>query len=256
MSTLNVLPTVHSETIKFATIRSTWWTLGATVSLGVGLTVLVCALNAEWLASDEANEAVGSYITWGMMMAQIGAVVWGCLAATSEYGSGQISSTFAATPQRGKVVAAKALILATVLFVVGTVSAFAGYFGGNWFLEREGIGLALEGDVLRSMYGNGLYFAGLGLLSLGFGFVVRHSAGAISAILALLYVVSNMVFLIPGETGEWLGKMMPSNAGSAITAPVSFNPNLLEPWTGFAVFSVQVAAVLLLAWWIVRRRDA
>ena len=191
-----------------------------------------------------------------MMIAQIGAVVWGCLAATSEYGTGQISSTFAATPQRGRVIVAKAVVLTSVLFVLGTATALLGYFGGNWFLEREGIGLALEGDVLRSMYGNGLYFAGLGLMGLGFGFIVRHSAGAISAILALMYVVSNMVFLIPGETGEWIGKMMPANAGSAITAPVSFNPNLLEPWTGLAVFMAQVAAVLAVAWWVVRRRDA
>lgn len=247
---------LHAEWIKLTSVRSTWWTIISIVSLGVGLTVLICGLNAEWLASEEANEAVGSFITWGMMVAQIGAVVLGCLIATAEYGTGQITSTFAATPKRGQVIAAKAVLLTVLLFVVGTVTALAGYFGGNWFLEREGIGLALEGDVLRAMYGSGLYLAGLGLMSLGFGFIVRHSAGAISTALALIFVVSNMVFLVPGEFGEWIAKLMPSNAGSVITTPVSFNPNLLDAWPGFAVFLAETLVVLALAWVLVRRRDA
>jgi len=199
---------------------------------------------------------VGSFITWGMMIAQVGAVILGTLVATSEYGTGLISSTFAATPSRGRVVAAKALVVTAVLFVVGTVTALLGYVSGNWFLDREGIGLALEGDVLRSMYGSGLYLAGLGLMSLAVGFIVRHTAGAISGMLAFVFVVSNMVFLIPGETGEWIGKLMPGNAGSAIASPVPFNPILLDAWPGFAVFMAETALVLALAWLLVRRRDA
>lgn len=256
MSTLTLAPAINAERIKLSSVRSSWWTLASVIGLGAGLTILMCALNAEWLASDGAEEAVGSFITWGMMIAQVAAVVLGCLVATSEYGTGQITSTFAATPRRGRVIAAKAIVLTAVLCVVGTATAFAGYFGGNWFLEREGIGLALEGDVLRSMYGSGLYLAGLGLLSLGIGFIVRHSAGAISVAIGLLFVVSNMVYLIPGETGKIIAKLMPSNAGSVITTPVSFNPELLDPWTGFAVFMAETAVVLLIAWGLVRRRDA
>ena len=40
---------------------------------------------------------------------------------------------------------------------------------------------------------------------------------------------------------------MPGNAGSAVATPVSFNPNLLGPWTGFAVFAGEVAVLLLVA---------
>jgi ABC-2 type transport system permease protein len=41
-----------------------------------------------------------------------------------------------------------------------------------------------------------------------------------------------------------------------ITTPVSFNPNVLGPWPGFAVFTAEVALVLLIGWWTFRRRDA
>lgn len=247
---------LRAEWIKLRTVRSTSWTLVALVVLGAGLTVMICGLNAEWLASDDADESPGSFITWGMMLAPIAAVVLGAMVATSEYSTGMIRSTFAAVPKRGSVLAAKAIVLSAVLFVVATATAFVGYLGGNWFLDREGVGMALEGDVLRSMYGSGLYIAGVGLLTLAVGFLVRHTAAAISIVLALLLVIGNMVNLVPGEVGEWLVKLMPGNAGSVVSSPVPFNPNLLEPWTGFAVFAAEVAVLLGLAWVAVNRRDA
>ena len=80
-----------------------------------------------------------------------------------------------------------------MLFVVGTVTALVGYFGGNYFLDREGIGMALEGDVLRAMYGCGLYLAGIGLFTVAVGFLLRHTAGTISIVLALMLILGNMV---------------------------------------------------------------
>jgi len=248
---------VRAEWIKFWSVRSTTWSTVMLFVLGAGLTVLVCATSAEWLASGKADEAPGSFVTWGMMFAQITAVVLGALIVTSEYGTGMIRATLAATPRRGTVLAAKALVLSSTLFVAGTVTAFAGYLGGNWFLADHGVGVALTDDgVLRSMVGSGLYLAVLGLFALGVGVLVRHTAAALSIVLALVFVVGTMVFLLPGAWGEWIGKLMPGNAGSGVATPVSFNPDLLEPWVGFAVFSGEVAAVLLVAYLVFRRRDA
>jgi ABC-2 type transport system permease protein len=249
--------TLRAEWIKFWTVRSSVWSTVLLFVLGAGLTVLVCATSAEWLASGEADESPGSFVTWGMMFAQITAIVLGTLTVTSEYGTGLIRSTLAATPRRGAVLAAKALVLSATLFVAGTVTAFAGYFGGNWFLENEGVGLALGDDgVLRSMFGSGLYLAGLGLLAAAVGLLIRHTAAALSVVLGLIFVVGNMTFLLPGTWGEWVGKLMPGNAGSGVAVPVSFNPDLLAPWTGFAVFVAEVAVVLATAYGAFRRRDA
>jgi ABC-2 type transport system permease protein len=247
---------LRAESIKLRTVRSTWWTLVATLVLGAGLTVLICWGNAEWLASADADESPGSFITWGMMIAQITAVVLGALVVTTEYGTGMIRSSFAAVPARGRVLAAKAIVVTSVLFVVGTVTALVGYVGGNYFLDREGIGMALEGDVLRAMYGSGLYLAGIGLFTVAVGFLLRHTAGTISIVLALMLILGNMVMLVPGTFGDWLEKLMPGNAGASIATPVSFNPNLLGPWEGYGVFLFETAILLGLAWAMVRRRDA
>lgn len=247
---------LKAERIKLTTVRSTWWTLAATFVLGAGLTILLCAANAGWLASADADEVPGSFITWGMLIAQITAVVLGALVVTSEYGSGMIRSTFAAVPSRGKVMLAKSLVLAVVMFVVGTVTALVGYFGGNWFLDREGIGLSLEGDVLRAMYGSGLYLSGIALFTVAFGFILRHTAGTISIVLALMLILGNMVMLVPGSFGDWLEKLMPGNAGSTIATPVPFNPNLLDAWAGFGVFAAEIAVLFAIAYTLVKRRDA
>jgi ABC-2 type transport system permease protein len=247
---------LHAEWIKLATVRSTWWTIAALFVLGAGLTTLICGANADWLASDAADESPGSFLTWGMMLAPICAVVLGALVVSSEYSTGMIRATFAAVPSRGTVIAAKAVLLTAILFVVGTLTALVGYVGGNYFLDREGIGMALEGDVLRAMYGSGLYVAGVGLLTAAVGFLVRHTAGTISIVLALLLVIGNMVMLVPGSLGDVLMKVMPGNAGSAIASPAPFNPDLLGAWTGLGVFAAEIAVLLGLAWFVVRRRDA
>lgn len=247
---------VRAEWIKLWSIRSTWWTMIALVVIGAGLTTLLCWGNADWLASEDADESPGSFITWGMMIAQVCAVIVGVLTATSEYGTGMVRTTFAAVPARGRVLAAKAVVVTGTLFVVGTLTALLGYVGGNYFLDREGIGLPLEGDVARAMYGSGLFMAGLALFSMAIGFLVRHTAAAISIVLALVFVVGNMVMLIPGELGEWITKLMPGNAGGEIATPVSFLPELLDPWTGFGVFAAETAVLLALGWYLLRKRDA
>ncbi|RBY86825.1 ABC transporter permease [Blastococcus sp. TF02A-26] len=248
---------LRAEWIKFWSVRSTTWSVAMLFVLGAGLTVLVCASSAEWLASSEADESPASFVTWGLMIAQVTAVVLGTLVATAEYGTGMIRATLAAVPRRGAVLAAKAVVLTGTLLVAGTVTAFVGYLGGNAFLSAEGIGLSLDDEgVLRALFGSGLYLAGLGLLSMAAGLLIRHTAAALSTVLGLVFVVGNMAFVLPGAWGEWIAKVLPGNAGSVVATPVHFNPSLLEPWAGFALFAAEVAVLLAVAAMAFRRRDA
>ena len=254
---LGISHALRAEWIKLWSVRSSVWTMVALFAFGAGLTVLICATSADGIASGEAGEDPGSFVTWGMMIAQVTAVVLGALAVSSEYSSGMIRTTLAATPRRGRVMFAKYAVLAGVLFVGGTVTAFAGYFAGNPFLDAKDVGVPLGDEgVIRAMFGCGLYLAGLALFAAALAFLVRHTAAAISIALAMIFVVGNLVMLIPGETGEWITKLMPGNAGSSITFVVNFDPNALAPWTGFGVFCLELAAVVALAAIRFTRRDA
>ncbi len=248
---------LNAEWIKIRTVRSTSWTLASLFVLGVGLTTIICAASADWLASSEADESPESFLTWGMMFAQISAVVLGIIIVTSEYARGMVTATVAAVPRRSLVVLAKASVVAGVLFLVGTITAFVGYWGGNAFLDSEGVGLALGDDgVIRALVGCGLYVAVLGLFGMALGLLMRHTAAAVTTALALVFVVGNLVMLVPGEIGEWLAKLMPGNAGSSIAMVTPFEAMMLSPWTGFAVFCAETALLLGLATAGFVRRDA
>jgi ABC-2 type transport system permease protein len=88
------------------------------------------------------------------------------------------------------------------------------------------------------------------------GLLMRHTAAAVTTALALVFVVGNLVMLVPGEIGEWLAKLMPGNAGSSIAMVTPFEGMLLGPWTGFAVFCAETALLLGLATVRFVRRDA
>ena len=88
------------------------------------------------------------------------------------------------------------------------------------------------------------------------GLLVRHTAAALSVVLALVFVLGNMAFLLPGAWGEWIAKLMPGNAGSSVAVPVNFNPEALAPWTGFAAFAAETAVLLALGWFAFQRRAA
>jgi hypothetical protein len=93
--------------------------------------------------------------------------------------------------------------------------------------------------VQRALLGCGLYAAVLGLFGAALGLLLRSTAGAVTLGLSLIFVFGNLVMLVPGSFGDWLTKLMPGNAGSSIATVQSFNPELLDPWTGFAVFCAE-----------------
>lgn len=249
--------TLRAEWIKFTSVRSTLWTLTALFVLGAGLTGLITLLSADWLASGEADEPVGAFVTWGMYVAQIAAIVLGTLAVTSEYGTSMMRSTLAATPRRSQVLAAKAVVVGGVLAVTGTVTAFAGYGLAKLALMTVDIGVSLSDEgFLRAMFGSGLYLAALGLFALAVGFLVRHTAAALAIVLGVVFVVSGMTLMLPGTWGEWVMKLTPGNVGLSVAVPVDFNPFVLSAWPSFGVFAAQTAALLLVAYLVFRRRDA
>ncbi|CCH86618.1 Putative ABC transporter [Modestobacter italicus] len=249
--------TLHAEWVKLWSVRSTRWSLALLFLLGAGLTTLVCWAAADAIASGEAGEAAGSFLTWGLIFSQLTALALGTLVVTSEYGTGMMRASITAVPRRGAIVAAKALVVSGVLFVAGLVTAVAGYLGGNWFLDRAGVGLALSDDgVLRALLGNGLFLAGLGLFAVATGLLVRNTGAALTIGMGLVLVVGQLAYALPGTWGEWVAKLLPGNAGGSVAMVQPFTGVALAPWTGFAVFAAEIAALLLAATLVFRRRDA
>lgn len=249
-----------SEWTKLRTVRSTMWTLVALAVASIGMTTVICLGISSAIANGEnVGEVPASFLTVGMTFGQIAGLVLAIMAITSEYATGAIRSSVAAVPRRIPIVVAKAALLVVILFVVGVVVAFVGYFAGNAFFSARGIGVPLDTDgLLRALFGSGVYLAVLGLFGLGLGLLLRHTAAAITIAIAVTFVAGGLVGLIPGTIGDWISKLWPGNAGSTLIQPVPFsgNENQLGPWPGILVFAIEALVLLGVASWLFRRRDA
>jgi len=255
---------MHSEWTKLRTVRSSYWTLFAAVAALVGLSAMLSAIYvaqyAHVSAADKATFDPASFSLTGSFLAQLAIGVLGVLVITNEYGSGMIRATFAAVPQRLKVLSAKSAVFAGVTFVVTTAACFVAFVLGQSILSSKGIGTSIGApNVLRTVIGTGLYLAVLGLLALGLGTIIRKTAGAIAAVFGLVLVLPVIASLLPSSMNAFQ-KFLPSNAGQALVnngARHGKNPiPQLSPWMGFGVFCLWAAVALGIAAFTLARRDA
>ena len=256
-----VLPDVlHSEWTKLRSVRSTYWSLLVAAVATVGLSALLCTIYINRFnqisASDRATFNPTSFSLSGLFLAQLAIAVLGVLIITGEFSTGMIRSTFAAVPQRRTVLAAKALVFTAVALVVGVVSCFAAFYVGQAILSSKHLGAHIgDPGVLRSVVGAGAYLGVLGLLSLGIGTLIRHSAGAIAAVFGLIFVLPGIVGALPSSWNNTISPYLPSVAGQAIFRAAR-DTKTLSPWTGFGVFCLYAVVVMGLAAFSLTRRDA
>jgi ABC-2 type transport system permease protein len=255
-----LLDALRSEWTKLRSVRSTYWILlaAAAVIIGLGAILSVFYINnyTTMSAADRAGFEPTSYALSGLFLAQLAIGVLGVLVITSEYGTGMIRTTFAALPQRRLVLAAKALVFTTVTLVTGVISCLVGFFLSQAILSSQHLQTTIGAPgVLRAVIGGGLYLAVLGLLAFGIGAIIRHTAGAISAIFGLILVVPTIALFLPSSWSNEISPYLPSNAGRAIFS-VGPQPHALAPWTGLAVFSAYAVGALLVAGFLLTRRDA
>jgi len=257
-----------SEWLKFWSLRSTYWALGATL-VAMVLISLLLAFGASQSADAGFDTGLDGLTVIGTtyVMAQLVVAVLGVLMITGEYSTGMIRSTFAAVPSRVPALVAKAIVIAVVAFVVGVVGVALSYVLTMPLLGDVGGAADLgDPDTLRMFWGTGLYLAAVGLFGLALGGLLRHSAGALATVLGILLLLPVIVQLAMSAL-EWLRDAypyLPTTAGERIVAVDNPGmdmqtvglPTLLEPWAGLGVFAIYVAVALLAAAVLMRRRDA
>ncbi len=250
---------IRAEWTKLRSVRSTIWTLLATVGLAIGFGALIGASQMSSWDNLDAVERMRfdptSFSLSGLFLAQLAVGVLGVLTMTSEYATGQIRATFGATPQRLTVLAAKTTTFTAVMFVSGAVASFSAFFVGQAIFASKHLDASIsDPGVLRAVLGGALYLTGIGLLGVGVGALVRRTAGATASLVALLFIVPLVTGFLPMSFQESIGKYLPAQAGMAIFNVVA-DPRALTPWVGFAVLLAYGAVTLALGATILTRRD-
>ncbi|MFG2001555.1 ABC transporter permease subunit [Spirillospora sp. NPDC048911] len=210
----------------------------------------------------------------GVMIGMIAVVALGVLFITAEYKRGMIRTSFAASPRRGLVLAAKAVVIGAVTFAAGLASAVTLFYASKPVLRSSGYeppafpdSSLTEPAVLRAVAGTALFLALVAVFSLGVGTVLRRSAGAIAGIIALLVLPTIIASALPLSAATWMMRLTPA-AGLSIQQTGTHYPQVedvcvpedgcfyTEPWAGIGVLAAYAAVALALAYWLLRRRDA
>ena len=251
---------VHAEWLKFRSVRSSWLTLTITMVLVVGLGALFTAARAaHWPPRDPGEQFTFDptrISLAGVFLAQLAMGVLGVLVVTGEYATGTIRATFTAVPRRLPVYVAKPLVFGILSLVTLVPTTLAAFIVGQDLLSSKGINTTLGAPhVLRAVIGAALYLTAIGLFGVGLGWLLRHTAGAISTLFGVLLILPILAAVLPSPWNDDVSKWLPSDAGQAIFG-VRFHLNAFGPWAGFAVLCGYVAAVLVLGGVTVMRRDA
>jgi len=249
---------IRSEWIKFRTVRSTVIVSALTALFMVGLGLLVSSVtNARWSHLDPVEQLPYNLVRRslvGVNLAQLTVGVLGVLVITGEYTTGMIRATLGAVPKRLPVLWGKAAVFAPVTFALTLAASFAAFLGGQALLGAHGVPLSTPG-ALRAVFGVALYLTVLSVLALALGFLIRNTAGAITALFAILIVVPAVAAALPDTWQRNIVPYLPSSAGQAVYMTHQV-PNSLHPWNGFALFCGYTAVAVAGAAFALRRRDA
>lgn len=251
--------TLHAEWIKLRSLRSTWYTLACLFVIGLGITALSSnAAGKIWEAATETERqswdpTVHSLTAY--VVAQLIIGVLGILVVTSEFATGLMGSTLTAMPRRHRVLAAKVVVAAAVAVVAGEVLMFAAFLIGQPLLARQGVPSAGLGDpgVLSAVLAGGLYLAAIALLAVGLGTIMRATAGALATLVGIVFLVPAVASLFP----SWLQGVLdfwPTLGGAAVLATVP-DAHYPHPWLNLGGMCLGIAAVLVAAFVVFRRRD-
>jgi ABC-type transport system involved in multi-copper enzyme maturation permease subunit len=208
----------------------------------------------------------------GVFAGLIAVAVVGAMFMTAEYRRGLIRVTLAATPGRGRVLAAKAVVIAAVTFAGGLVSSAIVVTVGQQVLRDHGVYVwpVTTLTEVRVIVGTAAVLAVAAVIALAIGTILRRSAGAVAAVIVVIvlpYLLTVTTPLLPADPTEWLARVTPAAAfavqqtliaypqvSNLYTPSAGYYP--LAPWAGFAVLCAWAAVALAVAAWTLNRRDA
>jgi ABC-2 type transport system permease protein len=237
---------IRSEWTKLRSLRSTVWTLGIAVVLTIGMAVLLSVqASRHWsVAEVHDGRADPVFQTLGsLLLVQVPIGVLGVLTMTGEYATGMIRATFGLVPRRLPVLWAKIIVFAGVIFTLTLASSALAFFIGQGILSGKGLSVGLGSPgAARAILGAALYLTLIGLLGLGLGALLRHTAGAVTALLGLVLALPFVMELL-GQSFHHAERYTPTLTGEALasTSPTSVT-DLLSP---------QRALVTIVCWVLV-----
>jgi ABC-2 type transport system permease protein len=248
-----------AEWIKLRSLRSMLLTPLVGAVLFIGLSASAVRNNAaSYVHLDAVQQARFDPLYLNFNFVILGIILFGvlgALVATNEYGSGLIRTTLAATPQRGLVLAAKAVLAGLAAFALAVVLVFTAFFTGQGILAGAHAPHVSLGDpgVAGHLLGTVYYMTAAGLMGLFTGVLVRSAAAAITGMFGLLLVLPALADRItPDAVTRHTVPYLPLNLGDEML----HHHSGLSPGSAVAGLAAWVLVLAAAAAFSLRGRDA
>jgi hypothetical protein len=159
---------------------------------------------------------------------------------SSEFTSGMIWATLAAIPDRRLLMTAKAAVFGVLALVTGRrPRSFSSSRAERCCGTASQLPLWVSRGVLRAVVLTGTSFCLIGLLGLGLGTIIRHSAAAIGVLVGGVYVLAQFIGTIAHAVSPYMPILIVGNS-LRTTKPESCGGNgaqcvqFLSAWAGSA----------------------
>jgi ABC-2 type transport system permease protein len=247
------------ERIKLFSTRSPWWGMAAALVLMIGFAALFAGTSNRIESVNVPSSQFGFQFALAVIL------VLAALTITTEYRFNTIKTTFLAVPNRTSALLAKTTLVALAVGVVGELAAFGSW--GMAKLLRPEADLAINSAAdWRNIAGTGLVMAFAAVIAIAVGILIRHTAGAVSLLLAYSLMVEELVRLIP-NVGDDIHQWLPFNvANKFLTGDPEVqslgeggpgaSDSTLSPWWALAYFAAFALVMLTIAIVTAKRRDA
>ncbi|GAA3387738.1 ABC transporter permease subunit [Cryptosporangium minutisporangium] len=236
---------VTSEFTKVRTIRSTVATLLLMAATTIGTALLVALTGSLHPGETALAGALGNS---GVGLVVAGA--FGVLVVSTEYSSGTMRATCAASPRRGAVLTAKVFVTAAPVFVVALVAAAIAYGVAGVLLDRASHPL---GEPFPALFGVAACHAVAALLGLALGTALRNAAAGVSAVVGAL-LVPTLIGPLLGDAQPWVNGATPVAALQKLVGPTE-GLGSLAAWPTVALMAAYTAAGLAASTYLFRTRD-
>jgi ABC-type transport system involved in multi-copper enzyme maturation permease subunit len=287
---------IASEFTKLRSVRSTYWTIAALIIFSVGLAAVLGAAQASNIHNNPGNKAgfdatqlsVGVFVQFGQLVI----AVLGAMVITSEYSNGMIRTSLTAMPRRGTVYLSKLLVFTGAALVISLVTSFVSFFVGQATMSGTGVSASLfhsvtipananmsppaggpgsgppivtfsgidvisPGTVLVAIIGSALFVTLAAMIAYGLGAIIRHTAGAITSAIGLLFVLSIIIQLLPDHWRWDIMRFFPDAAGRVVWVTVGpDNPHMWSAWPQLGVTAIWAVALVGFGAYLFRKRDA
>jgi hypothetical protein len=260
---------VAAEWLKFRSLRSTFVVLAASVGVAFFVaygsakqTVVGWPGAGGWMRHG-IEPALDAFYPPGFYAVMIVIGTVGAQSIVSEHASGLIRTTLIAVPSRGRVMLAKAAVVAGALTVVGVIVT-----AGCWQITLTeysnritAYGWTTPG-MARAFATTVLLFPLAGLIGLAIGTIIRHTAAAIFATAVNFWVMPIGISSIDDVLGTHIfghvANVLPENGWLLLITIGSTNgivgghPSVTEAWISYATWALAAIAVIVL---VPGRRD-